>query len=507
MFRKLLSGITSTAVVAGLVTAGAVSPAAADAPLPNPTLQGCGIPITLVLDASSSINDTEQGQVKQAANAFLDGLDNTNSTSRVLQFSGTSANISSPRRSISSTTPPNPSTLAETKAEITAKYHSATQENVNYVYPGTNWESALWFTNQPVKEIQKGLVVFITDGDPTRVGTTTSTSANETTATNAAIPKANDLKALGNRVLAVGVGSAITNDSRERLKKVSGPELVTSVPADKTINDFDVLITENFANLEQSLKNVASSLCGGAITIEKLTDEGPNGAYEPASGWNISAEVLGATNPEDFEWIKPVNNSDEKVSGVTAPAPVNVEDPPKGTVQFQYKPTATWNTKQPLPSIKITEQLDANFDPRIDFGYRCEFPGSTRNPVQGDLTVTTANDQREGSFVVANVTADQQLSCRIYNKHKRATLRLQKVVEGGGTTANQWTMTATGPGNAPSYSELGDNQSFKPVWANVEYTLDEIAPAGEKDNYVAGDWTCDKVTPTGEQDHDPSGHD
>ena len=41
------------------------------------------------------------------------------------------------------------------------------------------------------------------------------------------------------------------------------------------------------------MKNVASSLCGGAITIQKLTDSGPNGTYVPTSGWNIGAEVVG----------------------------------------------------------------------------------------------------------------------------------------------------------------------------------------------------------------------
>ena len=450
--------------------------------------------MTLVLDASSSISPgppvNEQQQVKDAANAFLDGLKDTNSTARVVQFSGTSDEIS-PRRSISGTD------LATTKSEIQSEYHILNTNNPvppPYVYPGTNWESALWFTNQPVEEMKNGLVVFITDGDPTRIGTTTSTSTDATTATNAAIPKANDLKALGNRVLAVGVGSAINDGSKERLKKVSGPILVDSIEPGKTINDFDVLVSNTFSGLEQSLKNVASSLCGGAITIQKLTDEGVNGAYEPAASWNISAEVLGAMNPEDFSWIKPVNNTDEKVSDDTAPAPVQQGDPAKGTVQFQYQPKASWNQKEPLPSIRITETLKDDFNPRVNYGYRCEFPGSTRTAVQGDLTVAGG----KASFDVPNMSADQRLSCLIYNKHKTTTLKLKKIVEGGGTTDAQWIMTASGPGNAPSYSKAGNHSTFESIWANTEYTLGETAPAGEKDNYVAGDWSCDKgVSVTG----------
>ena len=104
--------------------------------------------------------------------------------------------------------------------------------------------------------------------------------------------------------------------SKERLKKVSGPTLVNSVPPNSTINYFDVLISETFAGLEQSLKNVATSLCGGAITIQKLTDSGPNGTYVPTSGWSSSApRSVGATNPEDFTWTTPPNNTDESVSG------------------------------------------------------------------------------------------------------------------------------------------------------------------------------------------------
>ena len=519
-FRKFLGGLTSTAVVAGLATAGVVAtatPAAAVDPVaaPNPTLQGCGIPITLVLDASSSINSSEQDEVRTAANAFLDGLDNTNSSVRVLQFSGTSANITFPRRGISSTTPPAPATslLQQTKNEIQSKYHSDSLQVADppgnptgdqYIYPGTNWESALWFANQPVSELQNGLVVFITDGDPTRVGTTTSTGATETAATNAAIPRANALKTLGNRVLAVGVGSAIDNDSRENLKKVSGQKLVNSIAPGQTINDFDVLISDTFSGLEASLKSVASALCGGAITIQKLTDEGPNGSYVPAAGWNISAKVIGAENPDDFTWIQPFNDEDEQVGPLpTAPEPNNVNDPPKGTVQFQYRPKASWNTKNPKPTIRITETLDPNFDPRTNFGYRCEFPGSQRNAVQGDLTV----DGGQAYFDVTNVTADQRLSCQIYNKHKRTTLRILKTVSGSGgiTTADQWIMTATGPGNAPGYSEPGNNQLFKPVWANTEYTLDEIAPDGEADNYTRGQWSCDKGTLVGDKITIPAG--
>ena len=500
MLRKTVGGLASTALVVGLTPAGIVvaAPASAAVPSPatNPTLQGCGIPVTLVLDASSSIDGDEQTQVKQAANAFLDGLDNTNSTARIVQFSGTSAEIIA-RNQISG------QGLTDLKGAINAKYHN----EVGYTYPGTNWESAFWRTYQPAPDgetpqLTNGLVVFITDGDPTRYGTTTSNSGQSTQFYTDQAQTYSDLLKAGtnNRVVAVGVGLNSAG-AQARLQQISGPTVVNSVPANSTINDFDVLIPDNFVNLEAALKGVATSLCGGAITIEKLTDEGKDGAYVPAAGWNISAEVVGATNPEDFQWINPVNNTDEQVSGVTAGEPANQNDPPKGTVQFQYQPKASWNSKN--PSIRITETLDANFDPRTTpFGFRCEFPGINRGPVEGTMTVANG----KASFEVREVTADQRLSCKLYNKHKRSTLRLQKIVEGGGTTPAQWTMTASGPGNAPGYSKPGDHQTFEPVWTNTEYTLDELAPQGEADNYVEGDWTCDKgVAAAGDKITIPAG--
>ena len=101
MFRKLLGGLTSTAVVAGLVTAGAVataSPAAAVPAVPqvpgfdtqtaNPDLASkCGLNFGLVLDSSGSIGDTGMVNLKLAADAFVESLVDTGSKASVTSFS------------------------------------------------------------------------------------------------------------------------------------------------------------------------------------------------------------------------------------------------------------------------------------------------------------------------------------------------------------------------------------------------------------------------------------
>src|SRR5262245_15280130 len=62
--------------------------AAAVTPVANPPLtEKCGIPVPLVLDASGSINSSHAvNTVRNAASVFLDALENTGSTARVIDF-------------------------------------------------------------------------------------------------------------------------------------------------------------------------------------------------------------------------------------------------------------------------------------------------------------------------------------------------------------------------------------------------------------------------------------
>ena len=60
---------------------------APDAVGTNPDLlPGCGIELVLILDASGSINTTEQGLVRAASTAFLNALNNTGSRVAIVEF-------------------------------------------------------------------------------------------------------------------------------------------------------------------------------------------------------------------------------------------------------------------------------------------------------------------------------------------------------------------------------------------------------------------------------------
>lgn len=91
--RIVLSLGLAWSMTAGL--AGWAAPPAAAAVTPNPPIEErCGLDVTLVLDASGSVQTSNAvNQVRGAAEAFLDALSNTDSTARVTQFATVSQQL------------------------------------------------------------------------------------------------------------------------------------------------------------------------------------------------------------------------------------------------------------------------------------------------------------------------------------------------------------------------------------------------------------------------------
>ncbi len=80
----------------------------------------------------------------------------------------------------------------------------------------------------------------------------------------------------------------------------------------------------------------------------------------------------------------------------------------------------------------------------------------------------------------------QSATCTITNDDIAPRLLLQKVVDGGGATPGEFTLTATGEGDVPNYTGSGDATASQPLRAGVEYTLGESGPAG----YDGEMWVC-----------------
>jgi len=137
------------------MTIGASPAATATDTVTNPQIEGCGIPVTLVMDASGSIDSTEAAQMRSASTAFLNGLNDTGSSARIIEFAQTSKQLLE-RKPISG------QGLSDLLAAV-ASYKSGGLGST------TNWESALWRTSaEPIPG--NGLVVFMTDGDPNTIG-------------------------------------------------------------------------------------------------------------------------------------------------------------------------------------------------------------------------------------------------------------------------------------------------------------------------------------------------
>ncbi len=477
--RKILGAVTSTGVMAGLMTMGTVSAASATDGTTNPEIEGCGIPITLVMDASGSIAGDEITAMRSASSAFLNGLKDTGSTARIVEFATTSKQLIE-RKNIEG------QGLADLLAAV-ASYKSGGLGDL------TNWESPLWRTfDEPIPG-NKGLVVFMTDGDPNTVGdvgdppSPTSNPGTQASA-DAAEVYANQLKSAGNRMLAVGIGT--TNDGqKDRLRQISGPNLVDAIPATATINDFDAVVTNNFDDLTAAMKRVAASLCGGSVTVRKFADADTPGEYEPAGGWEFDATVTPGTVPDDFTWVQPAGEASNTASLTTQSTPgVPATD---GVAQFQYAPKNTTTR-----TVRISETVKPGFLPNW---YECTFKGlNPPKDVSGGLTA-----DGDTAYFEVELKSDESVSCDVYNMRGLAELKLVKKVDGA--NPDDWTLTAKAdaPNDKRDVSTPGGSGQFETVYSGIEYTLGETGPKG----YSASDWACvseprqeEDVVPTEFQD-------
>jgi uncharacterized repeat protein (TIGR01451 family) len=244
----------------------AASPARAEHlvdPSANPNLgQACGIDVVLLMDASTSINSTEEGQIEDAYDAFLAGLSGTGSNAAVVEFETTA----SVRIDYTAVTPTN----------ITNVFNVYRDNAWNDTPPGydpggppgtqwTNWQDAFEVAFSDLAAAD--LVVLLTDGDPTAYnegggGVNTNNDAsnggpeidNAVTAANAI--KTTDLA----HILAVGIGTA---PDEHNLVAVSGPDVFPSNVAEinpSTVSGLDVILS-SFANVESALALFVEVAC------------------------------------------------------------------------------------------------------------------------------------------------------------------------------------------------------------------------------------------------------
>ena len=346
------------------------------------------------------------------------------------------------------------------------------------------------------------MVVFITDGDPTAFDfsepgdpkdqgpppdvafrTDRSAAAREVTLDRAVL-EANDLKRANTRILAVGVGSAVTGnqDSVDRLKAVSGDQVISTIGPDTSINDIDVALVRDFALLAQFLRSVVVELCTPSLTVRKFAQSPGSATYQPTAGWDITAEPV--VQGGAFGWILPDSDpAQAPLCDLADPASRTCPTDADGFAAFQWEP----DPADAPSTTTISEAVQPGYTagrPGPDNDYTCEFKnedGSTAPPVSDDFA-----DPGNPSFDVP-VDARQIITCSIWNSYNYSSdIDIQKVnaptqIRGDLTPAAEVTSTytVTNPGNS--------------AITNIEVVDDKCSPVA----YSSGDDGADGVLPPG----------
>ena len=391
-----VNGGTTTAAVDGL---GRFVNAAANPPLP--TACGAGLKVLLLLDTSGSTSGYNNAY-NSAAKTFVSTLGGTATTLKISTF----ATNSSPSGTVYDLSGAAGQTAANSR--IDTIYPSNTSGSGS-----TNWDAAM----QDAASAGVDVIVFVTDGNPTSnkgdTGSGGNTSIEDVTfgvaSANLAKYPTKDQAAAHQRILGVGVGADL------------------SIP-----------------NLAAVLKGIATNLCSGTVTINKVV---------------VPANDAGtfAMQTDGAQVGAPIGNG-----GTTGPQKLTV-------ASHTFSETAAAGTL-------LTDYTSA---------YSCS-------------DATGVIKSGAGTSFVLAVLADASVTCTFTNTVSQPQLKLVKAVindNGGTATAADFALSAkAGTGSATrDFTSTTAAPVFHPVYGGVAYTLSEVGVAG----YGAGAWVCDGGTQVG----------
>ena len=323
----------------------------------------------------------------------------------------------------------------------------------------TNWEDAMrvgrYMAPRPDPLIPH-LVVFITDGDPTavvdnrdvttdeyhnkvpplRTGETTDASGNA--GARPAVPNANALKAADSHILAIGVGSALQNQSSvDRLELVSGTDTYDG-SGTFDIATTDLYLEEDFANLEDALRDAAFQLCAPSVNVRKLYDPTPDNPDHPETpdtlddavpgeGWEMIGTVLSVPAPGTFQWVLP--HQPPPAPTVAAPASETGVTNGAGFVTFQWTPT----NPDGISQFQLTEDTPNNPPDPPGGGYEnvpAETACSFRTPDIPDTEFDVGTIDPAGGFTIS-IPPESIVTCSLVNRAAAAPgISLEKLTNG-----------------------------------------------------------------------------
>jgi len=305
-------------------------------PAYNPDLPAaCGLDFTLILDASFSINDTEQQAVRDAASAFLNALVDTGSEVAIVEFSSSAITPFD-------WTPLNSANLTTLEDYLDNDYHNSS------IGLYTNWQDAMLAAYDinaggPVAD----MVVFMTDGDPTAYNDSNGDPVEaepEELAMLYAYGPADLVRGQGSHIFGIGVGLGTTagvplGDQVGRLSAATGPDEYPAPEGDFAAGDYT--LTSDFSGLADALQDVAFALCGNSLIVTKYVDDGHEQVVLPDFPVSGTVSITSGGPSNGYVWVQPVQGpaGNQDNMGQTQGGDTFAD----GTFIWQWTPNAgTW---------------------------------------------------------------------------------------------------------------------------------------------------------------------
>lgn len=397
----------------------------------NPDLIGeCGIDIALIADTSGSLGASGIAALKSAMTSFVGAFQGTNTRMALFSFSDVS-----PGNGGGLTNYPTllPVTTTAQATLFEAQYGLWTSGG------GTNWDRGFSAAANSVP--QYDLAILLTDGNPSvqRDNPDNKSSAfNSLQDIDSGVFSANQLKAKGTRIVALGVGEQLTAASEYNLRAVSGPT-----------KGSDYFRAADFTAATQALVGLANEHCSGTIGVQKM--------IVPAGG------TIADATPAPAGWQFTASGTTAAAT-VQAPATRTTVTGGDGKVAFDVSFTAPASSG-PVQLLE-TQQSGYELLP-VGSGATARNASCVNTATGAAVPVTNAGTAAQPGVTV-QATRAQHVECKIYNR----------VIPPGKLEIEKRSDPATGaavrPGQSVTYTLTFRNVGGQPIAVNHDDVLSDV---------------------------------
>lgn len=389
----------------------------------------CTLDIALIADTSGSLGATGMAEMKTLMSSFVDSFRGTPTRMGLFSFSNVS-----PGSAATNNPALLPVTTATQSAAFKAQYAGWASGG------GTNWDAG--FATAASADPHYDVAILLTDGNPTVMRNNPgvgSSAYNSLQDIDAGIFSANQLKAEGTRVIAVGVGPGLTVSSERNLRAVSGP----------TLNS-DYYRAASFDQATAALTALANKNCQGSIGVQKM--------IVPSGG------TIADATPAPAGWQFDATSAAPTAVSVNSPTTQITTADSNGKVDFGLTFPGATNTG----AVQIVETQQAGYQlVPVGAGTAARNAVCVNAETGESVSVTNAGTQEQPGFTV-NGLKNQRVECTIYN---RAPAPGELLVEKTSNPPSGATVTA---GESVTYTLTFSNIGGLPVAVDHEDVLTDV---------------------------------